>query len=402
MDNCKKYLAVALLGVLASLAQAQDAPAAPAADQPKPAEPAAAPAAPTALPTPAITGPLAGAVPINFEAGPLGKWSLNGVFSGFGLFQNNAVPGNNGAEGAVSNAQLWLQKTDGWYQFYVQAGAYDIAALGTPFLSTQNTISDLYGPVPVGYVKLVPTKNTNIEIGSLPTLVGAEYTFSFENMNIERGLLWNQENAITKGVQINQTMGKFAASFSWNDGYYSNRFSGLSGSLTYTNGPHDIAFIGAGYLGQTNWQSLATPVQNNGQIYNLIYTYTKGAWIIQPYIQFNRVPTNPSIGVSNGAQAWGGAILASRTLKKGFSLAGRWEYIGATGQAANNSVNLLYGPGSSAWSFTLTPTYQYKKFFTRGDIAYVQANGYSPSFAFGPSGNYGSQTRGVVEMGFLF
>ncbi len=28
-------------------------------------------------------------------------------------------------------------------------------------------------------------------------------------MNIERGLLWNQENAITRGMQINQTLGKF-------------------------------------------------------------------------------------------------------------------------------------------------------------------------------------------------
>ena len=161
--------------------------------------------------------------------------------------------------------------------------------------------------------------------------MGAEYTFSFQNMNIERGLLWNQENAVTRGVQINQTMGKFAASFSWNDGYYSNRYSGLSGSLSYTNGPHSMAFVGAGYLGQTNWTNLATPIQNNGQIYNLIYTYSKNGWIIQPYIQYNVVPTNPKIGVTQGAQAWGGAVLASKTLKKGWSMAGRFEYISSTG-----------------------------------------------------------------------
>jgi hypothetical protein len=63
-------------------------------------------------------------------------------------------------------------------------------------------------------LKLVPEKNTSIQFGLLPTLMGAEYTFSFQNMNIERGLLWGQENAITRGVQINQTMGKFTASFS--------------------------------------------------------------------------------------------------------------------------------------------------------------------------------------------
>jgi hypothetical protein len=249
----------------------------------------------------------------------------------------------------------------------------------------------------------VPGKSTNIMIGILPTLVGAEYTFSFQNMNIERGLLWNQENAITRGVQINQTIGKYlTASFSWNDGYYSNRYSGLSGSLTYTKGPHSLAFIGAGYLGQTDWQNLATPVQNNGQIYDLIYTYTKGAWVIQPYIQFNRVPTNPKVGVIDGAQAWGGAILASRTLKKGWSMAGRFEYISGTGNSAIPSVNLMYGAGSGAWSLTATPTYQYQKFFTRADLSFVKATGMTPGFGFGSVGTISSQTRGVVEIGFLF
>src|SRR5664279_835758 len=171
---CLKYFAaVALCVGLACACFAQDAPATKPADPPQattpaatPAAPAAAPAdAPTALPTPSITGPLAGSPPIILEAGPLGKLSLNGVVSGFGLFQGNAVTGNNGAEGALSNGQLWIQKTTGWWQFYVQAGAYNTLSLGTPFLSTQDTVSNLYGPVPVGFVKLVPGKNTSIMIG---------------------------------------------------------------------------------------------------------------------------------------------------------------------------------------------------------------------------------------------
>jgi len=407
----KKFAAVAMYIGLACVSYAQDAPAPKPTDPQQASTPAAAPtapaepAAPTALPTPSITGPLQAAPPITLagsEGGPLGKFSLNGIVSGIGLFQGNVVPGNNGAEGALTNGQVWIQKTTGWWQFYVQAGAYDIPSLGTPFISTEKTITDLYGPVPVGYLKLVPGKNTSIEIGELPTLMGAEYTFDFQNMNIERGLLWNQENAITRGVQINQTLGKFTASFSWNDGYYSNRYSGLSGSLTYTKGPHSLSFIGLGYLGQTDWQNLATPIQNNGQMYNLIYTYTKGPWIIQPYIQYNVVPTQPKIGVTQGASNWGGAILASRAFKKGFSLAGRFEYISSSGGAASNSVNLLYGPGSAAWSITLTPTYQYQKFFTRAEFSFVQARSYTPGDAFGSSGTNGTQPRGVVEMGFLF
>src|SRR5450631_737456 len=300
----KNYFTLVLCVGLACAGHAQDAPAPKPADQPQAAAPAtalAAPAAPadapTALPTPSITGPLAAAVPITLEAGPLGKLSLNGIVSGFGVFQSNAVPGNSGAEGNLSNGQIWIQKTTGWWQFYVQAGAYDLTALGSPYISTETAMTDLYGPVPTAYLKLVPAKNTNIMIGVLPTLMGAEYTFSFQNMNIERGLLWNQENAITRGVQINQTMRKFTASFSWNDGYYSNRYSWLSGLLSYTNGPHSLIFAGMGYLGQTDWQTLATPLQNNSTMYAAIYTYTKNGWILQPYLQYSVVPTNPAIGV---------------------------------------------------------------------------------------------------------
>ena len=163
-----------------------------------------------------------------------------------------------------------------------------------------------------------------------------------------------------------------------------------------------MAFIGGGNLGQTNWQNLATPIQNNSMIYDLIYTYTKGPWVIQPYVQYTDVPTNLKAGIPQGASTWGGAILASRILKKGFSLTGRWEYIGSSGNLASNSANLMYGPGSTAWSLTATPTYQYKKFFTRTDIAYVAPATSPRAVAFGSFGLKPSQTRGVVELGFLF
>jgi hypothetical protein len=382
----------------------------PAADQPAAAAPAttpaaapdAAPAAPAPLPTPSTSGPLQLALPMNIEAGKLGKYAINGAVSGIGVFQNNAVSGNNPQEGAFSNAMIWFQKPEGWLQFYVQAGAYDVVSLGSPFISNSTTNSDLWGPVPVAFVKLVPGKNTNIMIGILPTLIGAESTFDFQNMNIERGLLWNQENAINRGIQINQTMGKFTASISYNDGFYSNRYNWLTGALTYVNGAHTLAFIGGGNLGQSNWQNLATPIQNNSMILNLIYTYTKGPWVIQPYLQYSDVPTNLKAGIPQGGHTMGGAILASRILKKGFSITGRWEYIGSSGNFASNSANLMYGPGSTAWSITATPTYQYKKFFTRTDIAYVSAGNITPGAAFGTFGLKTSQTRGVVELGFLF
>jgi hypothetical protein len=421
MNAFGKYIAVMVLCFgLASVCRAQDAPAAPAATPSAsgqaatpPAAPAAAPAAPAPLPSPAITGPLSGAPPLVFDAGPLGKLSVNGIVSGFGMVQGDHIPGDSEGVDALSNGQVWIQKTDGWLQFYVQAGAYNLQSLGTPFVQTNNQITNLYGPVPVAYLKLVPTKTTSVLIGELPTLMGAEYTFSFENMNIERGLLWNQETAISRGLQLNQGIGKYlTASLSFTDGFYSNRYTWLMGSLTFTKGPHSLMFCAGGNYNEKNYFTSATPIQNDGSMYMGMYTFTKGPWIIMPYFQYTDVPTNPAVGVTQGNNTKGGAVLVSHAFKKGFSLAGRWEYIASgsgtifqpdgVGGGTNVPLNLLYGPGSSATSVTITPTFQYGGFFVRGDFSYVHAIDAAPGATFGPLGVSNDQPRAAVEIGFLF
>jgi len=56
-------------------------------------------------------------------------------------------------------------------------------------------------------------------------------------MNIERGLLWAQEPTISRGGLLGYTQGPLALALSWNDGFYSNRYTWLSGSATYTFDP---------------------------------------------------------------------------------------------------------------------------------------------------------------------
>lgn len=316
--------------------------------------------------------------------------------------QSNHVPGDNSSQFAISNGQIWVQKTDGWFQFYVQAGAYNIPALGVPFLSTSKTVDETFSAVPVAFVKLQAGKNTSFQIGALPTLIGAESTFTFQNMNVSRGLLWNQENLINRGMQVNQTLGKFTASFSYNDGFYSNRYSWLTGLLSYANGPNTITFIGGGNYNKTAYESYAVPVQNNSDIYNVIYTYSKGSWIIQPYYQYTEVQKDLAAGIPKGTKTNGGAILVSKAFSHGFSLPARFEYIASDGGPLNGNVNLLYGPGSKATSFTVTPTFQYGGFFFRMDLAIVHAIDYVPGDVFGPAGADDNQFRGVAEMGFVF
>ncbi|HEX4710150.1 outer membrane beta-barrel protein, partial [Phenylobacterium sp.] len=94
----------------------------------------------------------------------------------------------------------------------------------------------------------------------------------------------------------------------------------------------------------------------------------------------------------------GGAVLVKYSFTPKFNLAGRAEYISSSG----SEVSLLYGPNSKAWSLTLTPTFQLKTYFVRGELSYTKLDSAAPGAGFGTSGNKSDQTRAMVETGFLF
>ncbi len=356
------------------------------------------------LPSPAMTGPLSARPPILFDAGPFGKLALDGVLSGFGVWQSNPVRNDQGGRADLSNGQVFLQKATGVSQFYLQAGAYNLSSLGTAVTSTEDTVTNFYGPLPVAYFKLAPAGSFSFLAGKLFSLIGAEYMFSFENANIERGLLWNQTSSVSRGVQLNYSRAKLSGSLSWNDGFYSNRWNWLTGALTYTfSSVNSMEFVGGGNLGHTRYATIASPAyQNNSSIYNVIYTHTAKTWAVEPYFQYTYVPAYLQIGVGRATSTQGEAILGSCTLPHHMSLAGRLEFISSSGSARNGSANLLYGPGSNAGSVTITPTYQKDAFFTRGEISYVWTGSYTSGEAFGPHNTSSSQVRGLLEAGFLF
>jgi len=358
-----------------------------------------------ALTTPSMTGPLvANPKPAAFDFGDFGNWYVTGAVTGVGLWQNNRAPGDREALSDLSNGQVFVQKTTGEFQFFFEVGAYSLPALGTPYLAAHDATREFYGVVPEAFVKFAPNDSFYIMAGKLPTLVGGENTFTFENMNIERGLLWNQENAINRGVQASYTSGPLTAAVWVNDGFYSNRYNWLWGSLTYAvDKDNSLNFIVGGNTDQTTRVTAAAPLlQNNSQIVNLIYTRLDGSWTFTPYLQYTRVPANAELGIARSASTAGAALLGSYAFDSNFSVAGRVEYIGSSGSAAGGAPNLLYGPGSKAWSFTLTPTYQYKLLFVRGEVSYVKASNTTPGFALGPDFGGTSQSRVMLEAGILF
>jgi hypothetical protein len=393
------------LGFVATASAQQPLLPPPAAEAAPPA--AEAPAGPTALTTPPMTGPLvANPNPIvALEEDPFGgKIYVGGAVTGLGLFQTNHIIGDRAVHGDASNAQVFFQKTEGLFQFLTQIGAYSFPSVGAPYISSGRTVGDFFGPVPVAYGKIQPTEEFSIQGGKLPTLIGAEYAFTFQNMNIERGLLWNQEPIISRGVQGNYTAGPLAFSLSLNDGFYSNRYNWISGSATWTiNKENTLSVTAGGNVGTTPKSTLATPFfQNNSEIVDVIYTYNSAPWTITPYFQYTNVPKDAKLGIAHEASTYGGAILASYQFNENVSLAGRAEYIGSTGSVANGAPSLIYGPGSSAFSLTLTPTYQYGIFFLRDELSYVQATSFTPGFAFGHAGKTRSQARLVLEAGIIF
>ena len=358
-----------------------------------------------ALATPAM-GPTLSAnpTPIGLDAGPLGKIYVGGVASVLGLTQSNADFGDKSSRGDISNAQVFIQKTDGQFQFFVQLGAYSLPALGGAYVKSGTIVDNTFGPAPVAYAKWAPSSSFNIIAGKLPTLIGSESIFTFQNNNIERGLLWNQEPVVSKGVQANFTKGPLALSLSINDGYYSDRFNWVSGLITWTFNPRDSLTIdGGGNFDHSNKASFATPlVQNDGELINVAFTHAQGPFSITPYFQYTHTPVKTEDFIFHDVSTYGGAVLAKYSFTPKFNVAARAEYIKSSSSPQAFESNVLYGPNSKAYSLTLTPTYQFKIFFVRAEASYTHIDGLTPSFGFGKDGMATSQVRGLVETGVLF
>jgi len=351
--------------------------------------------------------------PLSVDAGPLGKVYISGALSGIGLTQSNSVDHVQlGADtmkqksqyADISNAQVILQKVDGLVQFYAQGGSYSLPTIGNGYVRSTKITHQEYGNIPVAYIKLVPTDNFSIQAGKLPTLIGTEYAFTFQNTNIERGLIWNVENVISRGVQANLTLGSLALSGAVTDGFYTKDYGYITGLATYTiNDSNAITIAAGGNPSGTKTNDIdsrygVTANQANSQQYNLYYKNVTGAWTFQPIVQYTKVNKDVKDGTDSG-HTWGGSLIVNYDFNENYSLAARGEYIKESGSAnfLTYSAN-----GSKAYTFTLTPTYRQKAFFARADLSYVKVDSGDAGLLFGTKGNDDTQARALGEIGFLF
>lgn len=352
---------------------------------------------------------------LGFESEIYGDWSVQGVATGMAFHQTNPIVDDATRYSNFSNAQILIQKASGPLQLFVQSGLYAIPVVGFSYVKPQQMTQETFGYLPQAYVSFVPNANWSVSIGNLPSMGGVESTFTYQNINIQRALLWAETNSVSRGLQINHQNGPLKAAVTWNDGAYSNVYNWLGASASWSFSSADtISVVWTGALSGTTTNTAVTPLlQNNSQIINLIYQLSNDRWSLTPYVQYTYVPENNAIGINGSSDTKGIAILGSYHIaplvdgKAPYvhpSIAGRLEYMATGGDSNVDSIphGLLYGPRSSAWSATVTPTYQIGKVFARAELAYVKAFGYTQGNAFGVNGNNSNQTRVMFEAGLLF
>jgi len=349
-------------------------------------------ASPTATPAPAVT--------------------LHAVLSATEAYTSgvNAIGSFDTSTGAdrtsrfnVSNAFVLLNKTSGDLQFALQAGAYSIPTLGVAGNKTiqTNANTDLFGPVPLADVTYLPGGNFSVTAGVLASLTGAESTFTYLNWNIQRGAVWNVENAVSRGIRGNWTSGKAVITLGVNDGYYSGNYGASEAALTYTPDPsQSLLFV---WL-DPNSRTPGNPTTSiaNKELFNLVYTRTSGKLQLAPYILWARSPEASGLGFTSSESAFGAAILANVKWTGIFSTALRLETLHNGSSAGDTSANadlIGYGPGSGINTITFTPAWAVGPGTSlRVDFSQARVTGAAPGLAFNADGNAHTQSRVVLEL----
>ncbi|MBU3668188.1 MAG: hypothetical protein FGM53_06625, partial [Rhodocyclaceae bacterium] len=130
----------------------------------------------------------------------LGDWQAYVALTGLAAAQSNTSNASPKDFGDVSNAQFMLQKSSGWLQLFAMGGAYSQPALATNYTRAYTQTDGTWGFFPVGWISLAPSNEWRLDIGKIFAIGGGENTFTYQNINIQRGLLWTQTNVVTRGM----------------------------------------------------------------------------------------------------------------------------------------------------------------------------------------------------------
>ena len=315
-----------------------------------------------------------------------------------------------------SNAFLLVQKNTGEIQFLVQAGHYTMNTLGAKTNGVVSAEKNSFGAIPHAYVSFNPNENWSIAVGKLLSMPGYENPFTYQNQNIQRGVLENQNNTISQGLQVNYTGERTTLFWTLNDGFYSGqlKWMGLGGSYKFNANHSSNVMLGGAYQSSKVNTELTPRLQNNSQILNLVHTFKMGPWSLTPYYQYTRVPMGDITGLASAASTQGYALIINhQSPAPGFSwmprsgtlnLPLRLEYIKANDYRTLSAQELVFGPKSDALSLTFTPTLQSGIYYARTEWSWLKAKHTRGLQDTGLSANTSNSphVRILLELGLLY
>jgi hypothetical protein len=365
---------------------------------------------------------------IKIDGGPLGDLQLSGGADGFFWAQtgtgNSTSPGLLGTDKSVGaefmNGLVELQKTDGIIQGTIIAGATNNYVLGTaPHATSVTTFAT--GPIYDGYITIAPNANFNISAGHLPSLEGYESGIDWNNFNVLTTDMFEVENSQSTGVSATVTFGPVSGTVTFGDGFDTQMWNYLQMTATYTvNDSNAVTLYGATNLGTTRpgahfYGSATTPYNSsfvgsgplsaapfaNSSEIGGFYSFTSGNLNIVPEVQYTWAKKTPAAGLTADSSNLGAAIFANYQFGKSpYSLGSFVEYFTSSGPD-----NWFLNPGAQGFGISVTPTWQGKYLFVRGDIGLLHLTQISNT---GVPAGYNSDMKGrnvgtfLLEAGVLF
>jgi hypothetical protein len=342
-----------------------------------------------------LFGSVALAQALELKLEPVGTINVSGALSVYIINSNNRALGDDKkTRYDVGSAIISLSKSAEPFGFTLIGGAYAVPVVGLG-LSKTSQYTDLFSPIPVAYVEYSPMKGLSIQAGKLPTIIGYESAFTYQNNYIQRGLVWNMQPVINNGVRLTYSTELFFVKLGVNDGFYTLSTThpkpALEASLGLT--PIKDGSIALNVLlpdKESRPNKTADP--SNKREIDLVASYTLDKLSLGADLLYVEAPKSDKANVPEKAKASGVALHLSYDLKP-FKLSGRIEYV-----KDNSDGTDLVGLGdrNKAWTFTVTPAYTKGPFFLRGKLSYVKAD--QPFTLNGKK----DQTRVGVEVGFMF
>ncbi len=228
--------------------------------------------------------------------------------------------------------------------------------------------------------------NFDIMAGRILTNIGGEAAYTWENYNIQRGLVWNGEPVFYNGVRVSAEFGRFGVYAGVNDRDTSDGKMAVEAGIS-TQLPYKTS-VSLNALVPDSKDENPTKVVN--LTFNIDYLPNLPITFYADYL------STPQAG--QDAQSVGLALLTDYKFNKQISVGARVEYVNNDGDGDNYGI----GVGNNAVTFTVTPKYQINKYlYIRGEASYVKlGNKYYVKKNDGTTTD--TEFRLGAEIGFVF